>query len=153
MYLLSENFRITKLSSEFFTNQNILTIIMAHLDVLTIMKTQKLNPFHARYLQKFYSKTLKFGLTNFSKNNKFYLDGAYEPKHNIRRIEKHLEAGIKTCRYLKNETFLENINTADLYNPYKFKGFKTNEYVLGGDGSKIPLGFMNRRSRYFYRMV
>jgi len=110
---LRENFHILQTSIEFLRDENIFAIISVHFSVLNLLKNSPLPNIERRFLQKFYSKSLKFALSYFAKNTRFYVDETFESQHKILKIEKKMDLALKACRYLKFETFMETTLTSE----------------------------------------
>jgi len=152
MMLLSENNGIIKNYMEELNNDNIFTIIIAHLDIITVLKAQNFNPIEKLCLQKFYYNTLKFALSFFSKNTKFYIDGSYESKSCLKQIEKKMELGMKACRYLRAETFMETMTATEIKNPFRLPKI-TFAIQASKEGPKLLYTFHERRSKWFYSRI
>lgn len=147
MLMLCENFMLEESSLEHLHNDTVFATIIAHFDLVSLLKSQNLSDHKKRQLEKFYMKTLKLGLNNFARNARFYYDGTFESEASLEKIEKKIDLGTRACRYLKIETFLEGNSpiSKDLATfPKLF--FDLNYYSL--EGSKYKFKFQNKASKW-----
>ena len=148
---LRENFNILQTSIEFLRDENIFAIISVHFSVLNLLKNSPLPNIERRFLQKFYSKSLKFALSYFAKNTRFYVDETFESQHKILKIEKKMDLALKACRYLKFETFMETTLTSEKIDcPIKFPPVFIDLNVTTPSKTKLLFKFKETRSFCFF---
>ena len=151
---LRENFDIIRTSIEFFKDENIFAMVSAHLAVLNLSKNSPLSTIEKRFLQKFYSKSLKFALSYFAKNSKFYVDEAFESEEKILKIEKKMDLALKACRHLKLETFMETTLTIEkMESPIKFPPVFIDLNILTPSKTKLLFKFKDSRSFWFFEKL
>ena len=151
LMFLHENFEILKPNIEHLQGENISTTIAAHLAVLNILKNRPLNDIQRRFLQKFYHGTLKFGLSYFSKNNKYYVDACFESESCVAKIEKKIDLGLRACKYLKYETFMETAQTSEKVDvSIKFPQVFLDLNVVTPNKTKLLFKFQDCRTKWFY---
>ena len=151
LVFLQESFEIIKTSIEFLKSDNIFATVSTHLIVLNVLKNIPTTIVQKRFLQKFYHNTLKFALNYFSKNTKYYVNDTYESESCVRRIEKKMELGLKACKYLKIESFMEaGASVEKIENPIKFPPAFLDLNIVTPTKTKLLFKFHDSRSRWFY---